>query len=118
MINAPRLYRIDPVDDQPCTLLQRWRIFSVRLASGVRERHLVGYAPAEAAGRVSTAIVGLDLSSRRATTRSGRIYLLEGEPEYDDEGQWLWEKWLAVRSVSYVQDVTRAWTGAHLGAKV
>lgn len=110
MIIAPRLYRIDPVEDQSSTTLQRWRIFSVRLANGARSRHLVGYVPDEDAGRVTTSLVDLDMARRQATTRSGRSYRLEGEPGYDDEAQWLWDKWLGARKVKHVQDVTRAWT--------
>ncbi|MFN4350513.1 MAG: hypothetical protein ACK4F6_06890 [Hylemonella sp.] len=109
-----QIYKVDSVEAQPHSPLKRWRIFSVRQANGVRSRHLVGYAPEEGAGRVTTSLVRLDMSRREATTRSGRVYLLEGDPGFDDDGQWLWDNWLRVRSVTHSQDVTRAWARIRL----
>ena len=104
-----QLYKVDSVEAQPRTPLRRWRIFSVLQVNGARSRHLVGYAPDEGAGRVTTSLVTLDMSRREARTRSGRVYVLEGEPGFDDDGQWIWDNWLRVRSIKHVLDVTRAW---------
>jgi hypothetical protein len=69
-------------------------------------RHLVGARADDVDGRVSTAVVGLDVSLQVAVTQSGRIYQLSGPPGYSADGQYVWDRWRAVNGVASYEDVT------------
>ncbi|MEO8119743.1 MAG: hypothetical protein ABI606_10525, partial [Rhodoferax sp.] len=64
----------------------------VTRSNGAIEHHLVGRADGE--GRVSSKVMQVDAAQRRVTTRSGRVYLLAGEPGLDSDAQYVWNRWL------------------------
>lgn len=66
------------VEDEPEATMAPWLVFEVSPAG---TRHLCGWVGWE--GRVSSALQGWDPARRIATTRSGRRYRLEGQPERD-----------------------------------
>ena len=91
-----------PVSLQPEATLIRWRVFETER----RERHFAGHCVESARGRVSSAIVWFDLSTRTGVTMSGRRYVLSGGPGYDDEAEYVWQWWAARNSVEDATDVS------------
>ena len=81
------------MDEQPEITLIRWRILEVAEGECKGQRYLVGYCPGNCEGRVSTAIVSINVEKKRCTTQSGRIYHLEGRPGYDPDGGYVWRTW-------------------------
>jgi hypothetical protein len=100
------IHSIVPVDVQPVTVMIRWRLVQVRRADDRRTRHLVGRADEE--GRVSSEIVKLDLQALAATTKSGRVYVLEGPPGRDGDAAYVFGRWLSRNGLPNPRDMTRA----------
>lgn len=98
----PPIWTVAPVSEQPRLTLIRWRVFETELG----ERHFVGYCRENRNGRVSSAIETLDPSTRRATTRSGRVYQLVGPPGNDPEGWATWPLWAYRNEVESFRDVS------------
>ena len=69
------------VHDEPATVLTDWRIMRVWNldANGKWTLHLTGSTP-KTNGRVTTELVSCELTRMQATTSSGWVYLLAGEP--------------------------------------
>lgn len=76
-----------PVSEVPWVELVDWS--AARLANG--KVKLVGYDTAARDGRVSTTVIHFDAATRTATTRSGRKYLLAGEPGRSEAGWRLFQ---------------------------
>jgi hypothetical protein len=91
-MNSPNIHPIAPVSLQPTTQLTHWQIHWVTRSDGAIEHHLVGRADRE--GRISSKVVQVDAAQRMVTTRSGRVYLLAGEPGFDSDAQYVWNRWL------------------------
>ncbi|QIE22861.1 hypothetical protein SBC2_08740 [Caballeronia sp. SBC2] len=90
------------VEAEPEIILVRWRV----LQTDCGDRHLVGARRDDFNGRVSSAIVELDVSRSVVVTRSGRIYQLEGAPGYNADAQYVWDNWCVVNGVTSYEDVT------------
>jgi hypothetical protein len=90
-------------DCAPEIALSRWTI--VRDAHGAL--HVVGWNIAAGEGRASSAVVRVDLESRRLTTLSGRVYFLEGPPSPDPDGLYVWKCWCALLGAKNWTDVTQ-----------
>jgi hypothetical protein len=73
--------------DQPVATLVRWRF--LRASTGL---HLVGYCLERCEGRVSSAIVRVDLASRQCASVSGRNYVLRGPGGHDEDAAWVWSQ--------------------------
>lgn len=74
-----------PTSMQPAVTIERWQVFEV--GGG---RHLVGFRPDAQRHRVSSPIAALNAASATATTASGRIYVLRGEPDRTGEAAFVW----------------------------
>jgi len=94
--------RVAAIHAEPDIVLIRWRV----LQTDQGDRHLVGARADDFDGRVSTAVLSLDVSRQVAVTQSGRIYQLSGPPGYSGDGQYVWERWCVVNSVTSYEDVT------------
>lgn len=99
------VHQIESVLRQPQTVLLRWQLIKVRDKDGKFSRHLLGRADEQ--GRVSTAIVSLDVVQLRATTKSGRMYVLD-RPGRDDAAAWIFSQWLKANQCTQHADQTRA----------
>ena len=99
------VHQIESVQSQPHTNLSHWQLIKVRDQDGKFSRHLMGRANGE--GRVSTAIVSLDIVQLRATTKSGRVYVL-GRPGRDDDAAWIFPQWLRANQYTPHAEQTRA----------
>ncbi|MGO9444624.1 MAG: hypothetical protein ACLPXB_07585 [Thiobacillaceae bacterium] len=82
----------------------RWRIFE----TDHKERFLVGHCPEEGPGRISTALVSIDIKTGQCVSSSGRHYKLVGPPGYDEDGQYIWDMWAQANEVAHYDDVTNA----------
>jgi hypothetical protein len=96
------VWQTAPVEVESEINLVGWRI----LETDCGDRHLVGARPDVLEGRVSTAIVELDVSRLVVVTRSGRIYHLKGAPGYDADAQYVWDNWCVVNRVTSYDDVS------------
>lgn len=99
------VHMIESVLRQPQTVLSHWQLIKVRDNGGKFSRHLLGRADEQ--GRVSTAIVSLDIVQLRATTKSGRMYVLD-RPGRDDDAAWIFPLWLKANQCTQHSDQTRA----------
>ena len=99
------VHQIESVQSQPQTILTHWQLIKVRDNDGMFSRHLMGRANGE--GRVSTDIVSLDVVQLRATTCSGRVYVLE-RPGRDSDAVWIFSLWLKANQSTQHADQTGA----------
>lgn len=106
------IWPVRPVAEQGELTLVNWRILEV--PSG--ERHLVGYCLDNHEGRVSSFVLDIEIISLRATTSSGRVYLLTGAPAHNSDAMYVWSQWRIVNSVESWTDVTESVWNEHLGA--
>jgi len=98
------------VHDEPATVLTEWRIMRVCNlgANGKRTLHLTGSTP-KTNGRVTTELVSCEMTRMQATTSSGRVYLLAGEPSDGNMAEIAITVWLrAEGKVVKHEDVTFA----------
>lgn len=99
------IHRIEPVSQQPSTLMSHWNLRVIKRVDGHLSRHLVGRAQYE--GRVSTQVVKIDALHLTVTTKSGRIYLLE-RPGFDADAEYIFTRWLVANGFVAVRDATSA----------
>lgn len=86
----------------PEVILVRWRVFETEGG----ERHFVGTRADRWTGRVSSAIVEFDMTTRTGVTRSGRRYVLEGASGMSVDADYTWSVWCRANGVSNYRDVT------------
>ncbi|SPA09790.1 conserved hypothetical protein [Cupriavidus taiwanensis] len=96
------IWSVATVDEQPDITLQRWRVYETDHG----EHHFVGYCIENGAGRVSSAITSFDAKSRAGITRSGRRYVLSGEPSFDGDAEHVWSFWSLCNGVTVARDVS------------
>jgi hypothetical protein len=94
------------VIEQPEIRVVRWRVIQVLNGPHQGELHIVGYHEYGAEGRVSTAIINVDLAGRRCFTASGRIYHLDGPAGFDRDAQYVWSWWAEANAVSAERNVS------------
>lgn len=99
------IWNVRGVREDPKVELVRWRVFETETG----ECHFVGSRPNQGTGRVSSAIVGFDSSSRTGVTTSGRKYVLLGLPSFDSDADYTWALWSLLNSVVSSRDVTDEW---------
>ncbi|KAA8769422.1 hypothetical protein [Burkholderia pseudomallei] len=97
------LWQPRSVTDEPDVVLIRWAIYRIN----DNELHFVGTRADKNSGRVSSTIVQLDLERRVGTTRSGRVYALEGHPGIDSEARYVWNSWCRLNGVTASTNVTK-----------
>lgn len=95
-----------PVHEPAATLLN-WSIHEVqRTALDAPSPHLVGYALEAGEGRVSSAIVELDVDTRRIRTKSGRLYRLSGAPGRHPDADYVWNRWQKIHEATVLRELT------------
>ena len=107
------VWKTASVDEQPIISLECWWIFRVpSLDEQATDDHFCGYNPGPGffggEGRVSSKIVEWDSERMIGTTRSGRKYLLIGEPLFNADASYVYKQWLRLNNVDEdaVVDVT------------
>ncbi|WP_375184286.1 hypothetical protein [Aquabacterium sp.] len=103
-----------PVAKQRELVLVDWSIHELN-EDGERSLVLVGYSPKNAEGRVSSEVVELDTATLRATTSSGRVYLLEGPPGRNSDAEYVFARYKRMYKLQdKTQDVTSHYYTRHL----
>jgi len=87
------IWQTPDVTEQPIINLERWRVFEILEGPHQGERHLVGYNLDDREGRVSTAIISVNLATMACLTASGHIYRLVGPSGHDPDGDYVWRTW-------------------------
>lgn len=99
------IWNVRGVSEDPEVELVRWRVFETETG----EHHFVGSRLNQGTGRVSSAIVNFDHSSRTGVTISGRKYVLLGPPSFNSDADYTWALWSLLNSVVSSRDVTDKW---------
>lgn len=102
------VHALPDVDVEPSVSLIQWSIRECDRADGTRTQHLVGYDTYGREGRVSSTIVELNVDSRTARTKSGRVYSLKGDPGQHSDAEYVWQTWLYLQKAKNDQDVTHS----------
>lgn len=96
-----------PVSESPEIVLASWHVFEVQLPGRTeRTRHFAGQNITDQEGRASSAIVTFDPETGRGITESGRVYQLQGSTGFTGDGEYTWNCWKHINSVTDVVDVT------------
>lgn len=96
-----------PVSERAEIILTDWHVFEVQLPGRPeRTRHFAGQNITDHEGRASSAIVTFDPEAGRGVTESGRVYQLQGSTGFTGDGEYTWNRWMRINSVTGVVDVT------------
>ena len=85
------IWGMPSVEDQPTVTLVRWRVLRVKVKK-VSIDLVLGWCLEDGHARMSTPIRQHDAKTRTLTTKSGRVYVVEGAPDYDDDAQYILEE--------------------------
>lgn len=85
------IWGMPSVEDQPTVTLIRWRVLRLK-ARKVSIDLVLGWCLEDGHARMSTPIQRHDEKGRTLTTKSGRVYILEGLSDYDDDAQYILEE--------------------------
>jgi hypothetical protein len=89
------LFALPTVSEEPVIHLTRWLLIELDVEPlpdiPGPYRFLIGRDLANGCGRASRRVVAQDREKRRAQTHSGRVYVLEGPPSYDDDAWWTFQ---------------------------
>jgi len=85
------IWGMPSVEDQPTVTLVRWRVLRVKVKK-VSIDLVLGWCLEDGHARMSTPIRQHDAKARTLTTKSGRVYVVEGAPDYDDDAQYILEE--------------------------
>ena len=101
------VWKCRPVSERPEIVLTDWHVFEVKLPGRTeRSRHFAGQNITDREGRASSAIETFDAATSRGTTESGRVYELRGSTGFTGDGEYTWNRWKKINSVTDVVDVT------------
>lgn len=88
-------------------LLIRWRVWEVQVPLyDAPSWHLVGYLAELRVGKVSSALASVHAGPNEVTTKTGKIYQLEGEPGLDADASQVWSSWQQQHRVQVLREVT------------
>ena len=96
------VWKPSTVDAMPELTVRPWML--IRTETG--DVHVVGYNLTEGEGRVSSPLMTFDPATRIATTRSGRRYVLQGEPGMDPDAKYTFAAWCEITRVVRWDDVS------------
>ena len=101
------VWKCTPVSERPKIVLIDWHVFEVKLPRRTeRSRHFAGQNITDREGRTSSAIETFNAANSRGTTESGRVYELQGSTGFTGDGEYTWNCWKRINSVTDVVDVT------------
>lgn len=106
------VWAIRPVNEQPELTLDRWSIYE--LSDG--DRHFVGWAIENLAGRVSSRIDEFDVKTMCGVTSTGRVYKLKGNPGSNGDAEYTWNRWRGINNVETFVDVSPVVWAEHKNA--
>ncbi|BDT72773.1 hypothetical protein os4_23180 [Comamonadaceae bacterium OS-4] len=104
------IWQCSPVSEKPEVLLEDWAVYEVKLPwNEHRTRHFAGtkIERGGGSGRVSTAIVSFDPTTRRGVTESGRVYeLVRQRTGLMRDAEYTWNHWKSLHRAEDAVDVT------------
>lgn len=101
-------WTLGPVHQEPTKELHQWSVFEVPFDGPERPwtRHLVGVRPNGFKAQVSSSVELLDPVTRRAITRSGRVYELAHHSGINADVLAVWGAWKRRYGLEEEGDVT------------
>lgn len=101
-------WRIATIDQDPDKTLDAWMVLEVPLDGPERPwtRHLVGFRLEGTKGQVSSPVEVFDPVSRRALTRSGKVYELGERAGLNADAFAVWGQWKRRLGIREERDVT------------
>ena len=96
------------VQDEPEVVLTNWAI--VELTSELwagSTVHFVGYNSLYREGRVTSPLMSYNPIKKSAITRSGRHYVLSGEPGLNPDASYVFETYKRINKVDTVVSITK-----------
>ncbi|MEO8000671.1 MAG: hypothetical protein ABI644_02260 [Arenimonas sp.] len=85
------IWGMPSVQDQPTVTLIRWRVLRLK-AKKLSIDLVLGWCLEHNHARMSTPIMQHDSKARTLATKSGRVYIVEGPHDYDDDAQYIFEE--------------------------
>ena len=101
-------WRVERIDEEATKTLDAWMVMEVPFDGPGRPwtRHLVGWRLEGCKGQVSSPVKVFDPASRRAITRSGRVYELGALPGVNGDAFATWGQWKHLHGIAHERDVT------------
>jgi hypothetical protein len=108
------IWGMPSVENQPTVTLIRWRVLRLK-AKNVSIDLVLGWCLEDGHARMSTPIVDHNAEERTLTTKSGRVYVVEGPRDYDDDAQYILEQHFG-RAAQEAEDVSAEYFNSLPGA--
>lgn len=101
-------WRIGRIEQKSTRTLDAWMVMEVPFDGADRPwtRHLVGWRLEGGKGQVSSPVEVFDPATRRAVTRSGRVYELGERSGVNGDAFATWSRWKALNAIADDRDVT------------
>lgn len=111
-------WMLTSIDQYPSDDLAEWKAIEVTLPRYPWPTlHLLGYAALADEGRVTSPVIEFDASKMLATTRSGRVYKLCGNPGADPDAHYVLTRWLDFHRIEGYRDATSELWQAHVRSR-
>lgn len=96
------------IHEEPSRTLDAWMVVEVPFDGPERPwtQHLVGWRVEGGRGQVSSPVQALDPTTRRARTRSGRVYELRSGPGLNADAFATWGSWKARHGMCVERDIS------------
>jgi len=101
----PSIWLINSAEKEPRETIIKWSIYEATFEDNSKSRHLVGFIENQF-GRATSAIEKWNAKSKEITTRSGRVYFLDGPTGYDGDANYVWGNWKSTNQVISAIDVS------------
>lgn len=85
------IWGMPSVEEQPTVTQVRWRVLRLK-AKKISIDLVLGWCLEDRHARMSTPIISHDVNRRTLTTKSGRLYVVQGDSDYDDDAQYILEE--------------------------
>jgi hypothetical protein len=101
-------WHLAAIEREPDRTLDAWMVFEVPFDGAGRPwtRHLVGWRLEGGKGQVSSPVATFDPASRRAMTRSGKVYELGERPGLNPDAFVTWGAWKRRHGLQQELEVT------------
>lgn len=94
-------------NSEPEISVQDWEIHEVQLPGRAeRTRHVVGLIGRHREGVVSSAITALDTATCKASTESGRVYILGTRTGGNLDSDYVWNRWRHINGATGDENIT------------
>jgi hypothetical protein len=102
----------DTIPPNSSAQLRHWRVIEVLWPDSTRSRHVCAENAATDYGVATSSIQAFDPLAMTVKTRSGKTYLLIGQPEKSVLGEAAWRKWCIENEIVSEQDLSSEYLNA------